>query len=169
MESERNTDKPKTYQSLSSVAYKFGWVLGCGSALREETLVRFPLLRYYRSRTQVTNDASFVHGRSTNLPRVWRNSSCRNASRTSSRAKTPVGIIRSPVRASFLPGSVATVNAPHASIAVCGASVVIEIESGTVSLGLCATQRKAPQQLNKKGRNPGFRPSRSRNGCGGQI
>jgi hypothetical protein len=39
MESERNTDKPKTYQSLSSVAYKFGWVLGCGSDLREEILV----------------------------------------------------------------------------------------------------------------------------------
>jgi hypothetical protein len=33
--------------------------------------------------------ASVAHGRNTNLPRVWRNSSCRYASRTSSRAKTP--------------------------------------------------------------------------------
>jgi len=43
------------------------------------------------------SNAFATHGRSTNLPRVWRNSICRCASRTSSRAKTPaIGTSNSP-------------------------------------------------------------------------
>ena|ERR1700732_3301907 len=39
IKSGRTTRKPEAYRSLPTVTDKFGWVLGCGSDLREETLV----------------------------------------------------------------------------------------------------------------------------------
>src|SRR5437764_11166427 len=74
-----------------------GVCCGVGSQHWDTQVARRASVTYSRPALHLPGGASVVHGRSTNLPRVWRSSSSRYASRTSSRAKTPaIGTSSSP-------------------------------------------------------------------------